>query len=79
LEQETEWIEEAMWRVLNTTQKNIRICATSQRWCNTDMKEGSRMVVWDRRRRLNSEGNASANAVLQKSIRQPKRTMWSNY
>jgi hypothetical protein len=38
-EQETAWCQEAMSSVLDPTAKQNRICATSKRWWNADIKE----------------------------------------
>jgi len=67
-----------MSSVLNATAKKIRICAKSKRWWNADIKERRKAVGREKRRR-NSEGAPRAKAKLQKSIRQSKGKMWSDY
>jgi hypothetical protein len=78
VEHEAAWCQEAMSSVLNTTAKKIRICARSKRWWNAEIKE-TRNVVGIEKRRWNSGEAARAKAKLQKSIRQSKRKMWSEY
>jgi len=79
VEQEAAWCQEAMSSVLDAMAKKIRICARSKGWWNTDIRERRRTVGRERRRGWNSDQAARAKAELQKSIRQSKRTMWSNY
>jgi len=79
VEQEAAWCQEAMGNVLDTTAKKIRICAKSTRWWNADIRERWKAVGREKRRRRNSQEAAKAKAELQKSIRQSKRKMWSEY
>jgi len=53
VEQEATWGQEVMSSVLDTTAKNIKICARSKRWWNADINERTRMVGRVRRRRQN--------------------------
>jgi len=78
VEQEAAWYQEAISSVLDTTGKIIRICARSKRWWNADIKERSRTIRGERRRRLHLAESARAKAELQKSIRQSKREWWGN-
>jgi len=78
VEEEAAWCQEAMCNVLNATAKRTGICARSKRWWNADIKE-RRKVVGREKRRLNSEEAARAKAKLQKSIRQSKSKIWSDY
>jgi len=78
VEHEAAWCEEAISRVLKATAKKIRICARSKRWWNADIKE-RRKVGGREKRRRNSGEAARAKAKLQKSIRQSKSKMWSEY
>jgi hypothetical protein len=57
----------------------ILICAKSKRWRNADIRERRKAVGREKRRRRNSEEAAKAKAEFQKSIRQSKRKMWSEY
>jgi hydrogenase maturation factor HypF (carbamoyltransferase family) len=79
VEQEAAWYQEAMGNVLDATAKKIRICARSKRWWNADIKKRRQAVGREKRRRRNSEEAARAKVELQKSIRQSKRKMWSEY
>jgi len=79
VEHEAAWCQEAMGNVLDAMVKKIRICSTSKRWWNTDIKKRRKAVGREKRRRRNSDEAASAKAELQKSIRQSKRTMCSDY
>jgi hypothetical protein len=78
VEHEAAWCQEAMSSVLNATAKKIRICARSKRWWNADIKERRKAVGREKRRRNSGEA-ARAKAKLQKSIRQSKSKMWSEY
>jgi hypothetical protein len=78
VEYEAAWCQEAMSSVLNATAKKIRICARSNRWWNADIKARRKAVGRDKRRQNSGEG-ARAKAKLQKSIRQSKSKMWSQY
>ena len=79
VEQEAAWCQEAMSKVLDATAKSIRICTQSKRWWNADIKERRRAVGRENRRRGNSDEATRANAELQKSIRQSKCILWSEY
>jgi hypothetical protein len=78
VEHKATWCHGAISSVLNTTAKKIRICARSKRWWNADIKE-RRYVLGREQRRWNSGEAARLNAKLQKSIRQSKSKMWSEY
>jgi len=79
VEREAAWCQEAMGNVLDATAKKIRICARSRRWWNADIKKRRQAVGREKRMRQNSEEATRAKAELQKSIRQSKRKMWSEY
>jgi len=79
VEQEAAWCQEAMGNILDATAKKIRICAKSKRCWNADIRERRMAVGREKRRRLNSVEAAKAKAEFQKSIRQSKRKMWSEY
>jgi len=79
VEKEAAWCQPAMSSVLDATAKKITICARSKRSWNGNNKERRRMVGKERRRRRNSEEPARAKAELQKSIRQLKRRIRSDY
>ena len=79
VEQEATLCQKAMSSVLDATAKKIRICATTKRWWNADIKERRRTVGRERRRRWYSEEAARAKAELEKSIRRSKREMCSDY
>jgi len=79
VEQEAAWCQEAMRNVLDATAEKIRICANLKRWWNADIRERRKAVGRKKRRRRNSEEAAKAKAELQKSIRQSKRKMWTEY
>jgi hypothetical protein len=49
VEKEAAWCQEAMSSVLDATALKMRICATSKRWWNADIKERRRMVGRERR------------------------------
>jgi len=68
VEQEAAWCQEAMGNVHDAMAKKIRICATSKRWWNADIRERRKAVGREKRRRRNSEQAAKAKAELQKSI-----------
>ena len=77
VEHEAAWCQEPMSSVLNTKAKKIRICAISKRWWNADIKE--RKAVRREKRRRNSGEAVRGKVKLQKSIRQSKSKMWSEY
>jgi len=79
VEQEAAWCQEAMGNILDATAQKIRICAKSKRWWNADIRERRKTVGREKRSRRNSEESAKAKAECQKSIRQSKRKMWSEY
>jgi len=79
VEQEAAWCQEVMGKVLDATAKKIRICAKSKRWWNADIRERRKAVRSEHRMRRNSAEVAKAKAEFQKSIRQSKRKMWSEY
>jgi hypothetical protein len=79
VEQEAAWGQEAMGNVPDATAKKIRIGAKSNRWWNADIRQGRKAVGREKRRRRNSEEAAKAQAELQRSIRQSKRKIWSEY
>jgi len=68
-----------MGSFLDATPQKIGICARLKRWSNADIKKRRHPVGRENRRRRNSEGATRAKPELQKSIRQSKRTMWSEY
>ena len=78
-EQEAAWSQEAMSSVFDATAKKIKICATSNRWWNADIKDRTRTVARERTRGRNSEEAALANAELQTSMWRSKRDRLSNY
>jgi hypothetical protein len=78
VEQEAAWCQEAMSSVLDATAKKIRICASSKRWWNADIKERRRTVGRESRRRRHSDEATPKKAESQTSIRQSKRRMWGN-
>jgi hypothetical protein len=79
VEQEAAWCGEAISSIVDAAAKTIRICARSQRWWNTDIKDRRRTVRRERSRRRHSEEAAQAKAEPQKSIWQSKRKMWAEY
>jgi len=68
-----------MGNVVDSTTKKIKICGKSRRWWNADIRERRKAVGRERRRRRNSEEAGKATAELQKSLRQSKRKMLSEY
>jgi len=79
VEQEAAWCQDTMGSVPDTTAKKIRICARSKRWWNANIKKRRQAVGREKRRRRNSGEAARGKAELQKSIRQSKRIMWTEY
>jgi hypothetical protein len=79
VEQEAAWCQEVIGNVLDATAKKIKICAKSKRWWNADIRERSKPVGREKRRRRNLEEAAKAKTELLKSIRQFKRKMRSEY
>ena len=72
VEQDVTWCQEVMSSVLDATAKKIRICPRSKRWWNADIKERSRTVLRERRRRLNSEEAARVKVEVRKLLWQSK-------
>jgi len=78
-EQEAAWCQEAMRNVHNATAKMVKICAKSMSWWNADIRARRMAVGREKCRRRHLEEAAKAKAEFQKSIRQCKRKMWSEY
>ena len=66
VEKESAWCQEAMSIVLDAKAKKIRICTRSKRWWNADIKERTRTVGRERRRRPNTVEAPRAKAEVQK-------------
>ena len=79
VEQEPAWCQEALGIILDATAKTIRICAKSKRWWNANIRERMMAVGREKRSRRNLAEAAKTKAEFQKSIRQSKRKMWSEY
>jgi len=79
VEQEAAWCQEAMGHGLDATAMNIRICAQSKRWWNTDISETRKVVGTEEQSRPNMVKATRAKAELAKSSTQSKRKMWSEY
>jgi len=75
VDQEAEWCQETLSKVLDAKGKKMIICARSKRWWNSEKRERGTASGREMRRGRRSEAGAHTKAELQRSIRQSKCQM----
>ena len=79
VEQEAEWCQETLSKVLDAKAKKMRICAQLKRWWNGEINERRSALGREKRSGTRSEAAAHSNAELQRWICQSKSRMWNKY
>jgi hypothetical protein len=83
VEEEAEWIQGALARVLDNHCKKIKVCAKSKRWWRESIDEKRRLLGIIRGRRQSGRATAKevreARRALREDIRQAKRTTWEEF
>jgi hypothetical protein len=79
LEDEADWIQQAIIQILDKHARTIRICARSKRWWNEKIEERMRELGIAKRRRKQGKGSGDDISGKRRALQQAKLQTWEDF